>query len=466
MATDDRCFLTIAEAGRLIKSKALSPVELVEAFLARIEALDPLINSYITVVADQALAAANAAERDITAGRYLGPLHGIPFGLKDVIDTKDVATTSCSRLHAVRIPTEDATCVARLKESGAILLGKLSCQEFASNGPCFDLPWPPARNPWNTDCSPAGSSSGSGAAVAAGLAMAALGTDTGGSVRNPSSFCGLAGIKPTYGRVSRKGVIANSWTLDHVGPMTWTVEDCALMLQAIAGYDPDDPGSADKPVPDFTSGLEGGIKGLKVGLVRHFYEEDLPANGEVIGAMSAASQVFSDLGARVEEIRLPPMVDYLDPRHIIGAAEMFAVHEQDFREYAPNYGEMIRLRIASGALISAADYIQAQRKRGIMIKKTEKVLANYDVLLTANHYGPAGPLAGALRKAQTGLSITGVFNITGHPALALCNGFSESGLPLSMQIVGRYFNEATVFRVGQAYERATPWRGQRPPLNR
>jgi aspartyl-tRNA(Asn)/glutamyl-tRNA(Gln) amidotransferase subunit A len=455
------CFLTIAEAGRLMKAKKLSPVELTEAYLARIDALDSRLDSYITVTAEQARKDARAAEKEIMAGRYRGAMHGIPYGPKDIIDTKDIPTTSCSKLDADRVPTEDATCVAKLKEAGAVLLGKLSCQEFASNGPCFDLPWPPSRNPWNRNHSPGGSSSGSGAAVAAGLAMGALGTDTGGSIRNPSSLCGIAGLKPTYGRVSRRGVITNSWTLDHVGPMCWTAEDCALMLGPMSGYDPEDPGSADEPVPDFTAKLGKDLKGVKIGLVRRYYEEQYPASDEIRAAMNEAVRVFRSLGAIVEEAELPPLIDYILVRQVIGQAEFYAVHEKDFQQRFLDYGRNISHRNAYGGVMRAVDYIQAQRKRLILIRRTTEVLKSYDALLMANHYGPA-PLLEFKERGSGHLSLTGTFNMTGHPSLAICNGFTQDGFPLSMQIIANYFDEASAFRVGHAFEQATTWRAKHP----
>ncbi len=464
MSRDELCFLTMAEAGRLLKAHKVSPVDLTEAYLSRIDAMDSLVNSYVTVAADHARRQARAAEAEISAGRYRGPLHGIPYALKDIIDTKGILTTACSRIDADRIPTEDAFAVAKLNDAGAILLGKLTCQEFATTGIGFDLPWPPAKNPWNPAHTTGGSSSGSGAAVAAGLAMGALGTDTGGSIRNPSALCGLAGLKPTYGRVSRRGVAANSWSLDHIGPMTWTVEDSALMLGAIAGFDPEDPGSADAPVPDFTAGLESGLKGVRIGWVRHFYEEDLPANDEVIAAMTASADQLRALGATVEEMRLPSLREYANPRHIIGAAELYAFHEESFQTRYNDYGVNVRQRGAVGGLIRAVDYIQAQRCRLALTRTTNKIFEHYDALLTANHYGPAGLLATTKTRAVDSLSVTGVFNLTGHPALAVCNGFSKCGLPLSMQIVADQFDEATALRVGYAYEQATPWRKTRPSL--
>ena len=274
----DPTFLTIAEAARLVAARKISPVELAQAHLKRIADLDPQLNACITVTADLALGQARQAEREIANGRYRGPLHGIPFGLKDIYDTRGILTSGHSKVCANNVPREDAAAVRKLYDAGAVLLGKLATHEFAHGGPSFDLPWPPARNPWNLEHFTGGSSSGSGAAVAAGLAPFALGSDTGGSIRGPASYCGIVGLMPTYGLVSRAGVIPNSFTFDHCGPMTLTVEDCAIVLQALAGHDPADAGSIESAVPDYRAALSPDIRGLKVGVLRHYWEEDLPAH--------------------------------------------------------------------------------------------------------------------------------------------------------------------------------------------
>src|SRR5712671_471275 len=271
-------FLTIAEAARLIEQRELSPVELVDSRLARIEKLDGQLHSFIRVLADQARADARAAEGEIAAGKYRGPLHGIPIGLKDIYETAGVATTGHSKVMQDHVPKADAFSVAKLKAAGAIVMGKLATHEFAFGGPSFDLPWPPARNPWDTTRFTGGSSSGTGAAVAAGLVLGGTGSDTGGSIRGPAAFCGLAGLKPSYGRISRAGILPLAFSLDHAGPMAWTAEDCAIMLQAMAGHDPADPASANRPVPDYRTALSGNVKGLRIGLIGHFYETDNPAN--------------------------------------------------------------------------------------------------------------------------------------------------------------------------------------------
>src|ERR1700751_1526763 len=273
---DELACLTIAEAARLIEQKQLSPVELTTALIRRAEALDPQLNAYLLLTAERALDQAKSAERQIVAGGYRGLMHGIPFALKDIYATAGIRTTGHSRICLDTVPTADATTVKKLYEAGAVLTGKLATHEFAHGGPSFDLPWPPARNPWNREHFTGGSSSGSGAAVAAGLVPGALGSDTGGSIRGPAALCGIVGLKPTCGLVSRHGVYTDSFSFDHAGPMTWTVEDCAIMLQAIAGHDPKDPASADRPIPDYRAALTGDIRGLRIGILRHLFEDDAP----------------------------------------------------------------------------------------------------------------------------------------------------------------------------------------------
>src|SRR5919198_6552650 len=302
------CYLTIREAGRLLQSRKLSPAELTRAFLNRIEQLDAALQSYITVLSDRAMSEARRAEAEILRGDYRGPLHGIPIALKDLYDTQGIRTTASSRVMANRIPHEDATTTARLTAAGAILLGKLAMHEFALGGPDPTCGFPLARNPWNLAHIPGGSSSGSGTAVAAGACMGLLGSRTGGSIRGPAAYCSMVGLKPTYGRVSRYGVVPLSWTLDHCGPMTWTVEDTALMLQAIAGHDPKDPTCSRAPVPDYAAALVEDIKGLTVGVPRHFFWSDDPRiDRETLAVVETALQTLEALGARVVEVTIPTL---------------------------------------------------------------------------------------------------------------------------------------------------------------
>jgi aspartyl-tRNA(Asn)/glutamyl-tRNA(Gln) amidotransferase subunit A len=464
MSTDLH-FMTIVDLAAAIEAKTLSPLELTEALLQRIEAIDPQLNAFLSLTAEHALAAAGEAEAEIVNGRYRGLLHGIPFGLKDIYATKGIRTTGHSRIRQNNVPTEDAATTAMLYDSGAILLGKLATHEFAHGGPSFDLPWPPARNPWKTDCFTGGSSSGSAAAVAAGLLPAALGSDTGGSVRTPAGLCGIVGLKPTYGVVSRYGVMPNSFTFDHCGPMTWTVEDCAIMLQGIAGHDARDPASAHRPLPDYRGALAGDIKGLRVGAVRHFWEEDLPANREMCGAMDDAIAVLRKLGAEVEDVRLEPMQVYTDIKLLIAETELYSIHYPAMRDRPGEFGFDFRGRVLPACLFTAADYVRAQKERRRLVEAMNPIYERFDVLIAPSTYGPAPRL-----DEHSTLSfwqkpkITTVFNVTGGPALTLCVGFSKSGLPLPMQIVGRPFDDATVLRAGHAYERATGWRDRRPKL--
>lgn len=464
--TEELGFLTIAEAARLIERKQLSPVELTNALISRAEALDPQLNAYLLLTAERAVDQARTAEREIIAGAYRGPMHGIPFALKDIYATAGIRTTGHSRICLDTVPSADATTVSKLHEAGAILTGKLATHEFAHGGPSFDLPWPPARNPWNRDHFTGGSSSGSAAAIAAGFVPAALGSDTGGSIRGPAALCGIVGLKPTYGLVSRSGVYANSYSFDHAGPMTWTVEDCAIVLQAIAGHDPKDPASATRPVPDYRAALTGDIKGLRIGIVRHLHEGDCAVTAEVKSALDEALAMLRSLGATLGEARLRPAQDYYDVKVTIAESELLAVHEHALRTRPGDFGEDFLGRVLPAVLISGRDYIQAQRERRRMLAEMAPVYADLDVLVTATAGAPA-TLLGSWRTIEFWRrpSLTTPFNVTGGPALAQCIGFSNSGLPLSMQIVGRPFDDATVLRVAHAYERATPWRTRRPQLD-
>ncbi len=461
----DPCFLTIAEASRLIERRSLSPVELTRAFLARIAAIDPQLNAYLLVTADRALAAARTAEGEIVSGRYRGPLHGIPFALKDIFCTAGIRTTGHSRTRADYVPAHDAAAVTALTKAGAVLLGKLSTHEFAHGGPSFDLPWPPARNPWNRDYFTGGSSSGSGAAVAAGLAMAALGSDTGGSIRNPAGLCGLVGLKPTYGLVSRRGVFTNSFSYDTVGPMTWSVEDCAIMMNALAGFDEGDPASARYQRPDYRAELASGVSGLRIGVLRHMYEADLGCAETSRVAMEAALDVFRGLGAVLRDVRIRPAMEYYDVKIVGAESEVYAVHEPVLRQRLSEFGEDFLGRSLGAMFFSGADYMQASRTRRAMVEEMRPLYDQFDVLL-AMGTGPAPPLAGheTLNFWRKG-SFTTPFNVIGGPALSQCIGFSVEGMPLSMQIVGRPFDEATVLRAAAAYEAATTWRSRRPLLD-
>jgi aspartyl-tRNA(Asn)/glutamyl-tRNA(Gln) amidotransferase subunit A len=458
-------FLTIAEAARLIERKELSPVELVESRLDRIARLDGSLNSFIRVLAEEARADARAAEAEIAADRYRGSLHGIPIGLKDIYETAGVATTGHSKVMQDNVPRADAFSVARLRDAGAIVMGKLATHEFAFGGPSFDLPWPPARNPWDTSRFTGGSSSGTGAAVAAGLVLGGTGSDTGGSIRGPAAYCGLAGIKPTYGLISRAGILPLGFSLDHAGPMAWTAEDCAILLQAMAGHNPSDPASASRPVPDYRAALQGAVKGLRIGLIRHFYESDNAANAATGQAIATAAKTFEGLGCNVREVILSPLADWAACGNAILNAEAYAIHEANLRTRFTDYGEIFRDRMALAGLITGADYVQALRRRRELVDELDQAMADLDLVMTAAAPTEAPPIDGVPKFAILDRpSLTMPFNVTGSPAMSVCCGFGDGGLPLSFQIVGKRFDDATVLRLAHAYEQATPWRGRRPAL--
>ena len=458
-------FLTIAEAARLLEARKLSPVELTQALLKRIEAIDPQLNLYITCTAELALERARKAEAQIMRGAYLGPMHGIPFALKDIFNTAGVLTTGHSKICIDNVPQGDAAATAKLYQAGAILLGKVATSEFAHGaGPSFELPWPPARNPWNTEYFTGSSSSGSAAAVAAGLALGSMGSDTGGSIRVPASYCGVVGLKPTYGLISRYGLMANSFTFDHCGPLTWTAEDCAIMLQATAGHDPRDPASARRAVPDYRSALKDDIRGMRIGVIRHFWEEDLPNLAHAGPPIDAALDVLSKLGAKIETVRVRPLQDFFDVKIIIAESEIFAIHHKDLAERPQEFGANFLGQTLGGCLFQGMDYVQAQRERKRILAEMETVYAKYDALITANA-GPAPRLdAYQILGAWQRPNICSAFNVTAGPAAAICIGFTSDGFPLSMQIAGRPFDDAKVLRIAHAYEQATSWRSKRPHL--
>ena len=462
MSTDLH-FLTIAEAARLLAARKLSPLEYTDALLARIGALDAQLNAFITLTADAARAQARKATEEIAGGRYRGALHGIPFALKDIYNTKGVLTSGGSKVCINNIPDFDAAGTQKLHDAGAILLGKLQTHEFAHGGPSFDLPWPPARNPWNLEHFSGGSSSGSAAALASGMIPASLGSDTGGSIRGPSSFCNLTGLMPTSGLVSRYGVIPNSFTFDHCGPMARTVEDAAILLQAIAGFDASDAGSIPAEIPDYRPALNGGIKGLRIGVLRHYWEKDMPAPPAVGTAMDAAIDVFKKLGAIVEDAQTRPMQDSFDTKVIIAETEIYSIHYDNLKKRPGDFGRDFLGRVLPACLFSAADYVQASREHRRIVAGMQTLYKKYDVLLTAG-FGPAPRLDA--HKTANFWQKTSIFtpsNVTGGPSLVLPNGVSN-GLPLGMQIIGRPFDETTVLRAGHSYQQATDWHQHHPQL--
>jgi aspartyl-tRNA(Asn)/glutamyl-tRNA(Gln) amidotransferase subunit A len=461
MAAADLCDLGIAELGRRYRARELSPVDVATAHLSRIERLDKVLSSYLTVTSDRALADARAAEDAIRRGDA-GPLAGIPVAYKDLYATRGIPTTAGSAVLADWVPDHDSTCVSRLQHAGMVMLGKLITHEFAFGIQFPGHRFPPARNPWNLDHIPGGSSSGSGAALAAGLTVGALGSDTGGSIRGPAAFCGIVGLKPTYGRVSRAGVVTLSWTLDHTGPMARTVEDCALMLQALAGHDPDDPASSREPVADYTTALRTGVRGLRVGVPREYFFQDV--RPEVAGAFESAMGTLQKLGAEVREIQIPS-ISAAPAFMVIMLTEAFAYHAGDLRERPELYGEVLREKLMAGGLFTGDEYVQAQRLRARLREDMRRALDEVDVLATPTTPGTAPAFSTVLDpNFPFARSNMAPFNMSGLPALALPCGFAPNGLPVSLQLAGRSFDEATVLRAGHAYEQATDWHRRRPPV--
>jgi len=456
---------TIAEAARQIAARQLSPVELTQHLLNRIAAEDAALNSFILLTPERAMADARAAEARVMAGEARGWLDGIPIAHKDIYGTAGIATTAHSKLLQGWVPDTDATTVRKLAAAGTVMLGKLATHEFAFGGPSFDLPWPPARNPWNTDHFTSGSSSGTGAAVAAGLILGGTGSDTGGSIRGPAALCGIAGIKPTYGLCSRFGILPLAFSLDHAGPMAWTVEDCAILLQAMAGYDAQDPASADRPVPDFCAGLNQGVKGLRIGVARSWHETDRPVSPAVQAGIDRALDIWRAQGAEIQDVALPSLHDYQAANFVVLVAEAFSLHEPWMRERFGDYGELLRDRMAFGGLIAATDYVQALRMRRELCVAMTAATQDVDLLVTAGAPAEA-PRIDEVPKwdnlARPGF--TAPFNLTGWPAMSVCSGFGVDGMPVSVQIAAKPFQEATLFRAAHAFEQAAGLRAKRPKV--
>jgi aspartyl-tRNA(Asn)/glutamyl-tRNA(Gln) amidotransferase subunit A len=454
---------TIAEAAALIAARALSPVELVEHCLSRIEALDDALHSFVTITPERALEDARAAEQRMMAGTLRGKLDGIPIAHKDIYCTKGIATTAHSRLLQGAVPDEDAHTAMLLAKAGTSMLGKLATHEFALGGPSFDLPWPPARNPWNTDHFTSGSSSGPAAAIAGGLVLGCTGSDTGGSIREPAALCGIAGLKPTYGLCSRRGILPLAFSLDHPGPMAWTIEDCALLLQAMAAYDSADHSSIERPVQDFSIGLGRDVKGFRIGVVPRWHAVDCPVSPAVQKGFDAALAVWRDQGADIVELTMPSLFDYQAVCVVIMICEAYALHEPWMRSGPNDYGELLRDRILLGGLISSSDYLQALRRRHELCMMTAKAAAGVDVIAT-----PGAPREAARIDSisKWGFLVSAgfakPFNVTGWPAICICSGYGEGGLPVSVQIAAKPFEESLLLRVADAFEKATDFRALRP----
>jgi aspartyl-tRNA(Asn)/glutamyl-tRNA(Gln) amidotransferase subunit A len=452
--------LSLAEASRLIHKRKVAPIELVDACIARIGEVDNRLNAFIHVMAEEARTAAiregNAKPR--------GALHGIPIALKDIFDVEGVVTTAASPVLADNRATADSAVTARLKAAGAIIIGKLNLHQFAFGATGVSSHYGPARNPWDADRITGGSSSGSAAAVASGEAFAAMGTDTGGSIRIPASLCGIVGIKPTFGRVSRAGLLPLSWSLDHAGPMTRTVEDAAIMLQAIAGHDPDDKWSSDEPVPDYTRNLDEGVKGLRIGLPDGFFFDQ--TEPQIDAGVRAAIANLESLGARIEPVTLPYIYEIPSATNAIQLPEALAFHQKWLQERANDYLDDVRYRLELGALIPAVTYVQAQRLREKAIAAwNEDVFSRVDVVAAPSTQMAAFRLEGSDLSVTLGLiRLTNPINLLGLPAISVPCGFTSENLPFGLQIIGRWWDEETVLRAAFAYEQATDWHKKRPPL--
>lgn len=396
-------------------------------------------------------------------GQSLSPVTGIPYGLKDVINTAGILTTGQSKILQHNFPEHDAEVEARLKQAGGVLLGKLTTYEFAHGGPSWDLPWPPAMNPWKAGYLPGNTSSGPGAAVAAGLLPAAIGTDTGGSIRMPAAVCGIVGVKPTFGLVSRRGILPNTFTFDTCGPMTRTVEDAAIMLGIIAGYDDEDISSVERETVDYTRDLALGVRGVRIGWVRHWYEGDASCHPDVAPAVEKSLKSLEEAGAIVEEVRLSDLLVYQDCKTTISITEMFSAYEHEFRTRPQDFGLMFRNKVLSGALIRAEDYFQALRQRLWLSRQLAHAFREFDVLATAGWLTPAEPaMPDKLDKFLRPPNITTPFSVGGQPAMNIPCGFSDDGLPLSLQLAARHFEEPLMFRVGHAYQQMTAWHTMHP----
>jgi len=461
--------MAIGEAGARIHAREVSPLELTEAYLRRIERLNPLINAYITITGKRALDEARRATDELVAGRDRGPLHGIPIGLKDLYQTKGVRTTAGSKILADWVPDADSTVTRKLTEAGCVLLGKLNTHEFAWGVTTDNPHYGPTRNPWNTKRIPGGSSGGSGAAIAASLACGTMGTDTGGSIRIPAALCGCVGLKPTFGRVSKAGVVPMSWQFDHAGPITRTVRDAAIMLGAVAGYDPADFATVPVPVPDYTAGLEAGVKGLRVGVLRGYFSQLVDA--EVAASFETAAGVLRSLGADVRDLDIGMSLEVMMEAWGLVNAETQAYHAGSIGTRLQDFGQDLQA-ILTAPLPDALGLARAYRASYDVKELFRRTFEEHDLLIapgtrvTATEIGQQTvTIQGAelpVSMAMAGLTMP--FNIAGLPALSLPCGFSGTGMPIAMQIAGRPFDEATVLRAGRAYEQATEWHLKRPEL--
>ena len=464
------CYTSAGDLSKLVQSKEISPVEIIEAHISRIDETEPVLNSFITLLANEARTAARQAEKDIQAGRYKGPLHGIPVALKDLYNTGGVRTTSGSKIFDTFVPTEDCTVASKFQQAGAILLGKLNMHQFAY-GPTGENPdYGHMHNPWNPDMVTGGSSGGSGSAAAAGQCTITTGSDTGGSIRIPAALCGIVGLKPTYGLVSRYGLTALSWSLDHPGPMTRTVEDTAITMNAIAGYDPKDIASAKVDIPDYTTALNRDVQGLRIGLVKEYFEA--PLDPQVRKTVMDALGLLESMGAEVKEVSYPMFNESQAISSTVLMSEASAFHRDLLQNEGHQLYEPVRQRLHAGLFISAAEYLRAQQARTIFDQQGRRLLDDVDLLagptepVTAPEITAARVMAGEQEVGVVGAltQYTRPYNINGFPAISVPCGFSDAGLPIGLQLAGKPFDEVTVLRAAHAYEQATTWHNRRPPV--
>jgi aspartyl-tRNA(Asn)/glutamyl-tRNA(Gln) amidotransferase subunit A len=461
----DLTALTIAELAPRLAAREVSSAEVTRAYLDRIERLDPNIHAYVLVTADRARADAEAADAELKAGTVRGPLHGIPIALKDLYNTAGIRTTGSSRAYLDNIPTEDAPVVAKLREAGTVLLGKLMMHELATGAPDPDGPFPPARNPWDLARMTSGSSSGSGAALAAHLCAGSLGSDTGGSIRGPAAWCGIVGHKPTYGLASRRGVMPLSWSLDHVGPMARSVEDAAILLQAIVGHDPLDDGSANAPRVDYVANLKRSPGPLTIGVPwSHLEGLGSELDAETLAVFRAAVADLEALGWTVQPVEIPHVAHAADIGTAILVSEAYAFHEQGFRDHLDRYGRPFRDRVIRGAFYSAADYLTATRARGRFQRGMADLMTRVDLIALPTQASPAQRFDDPAFHYYNRPGFTRIFNLTGQPSISVPSGFTAGGLPLGLMLSGRPFEDLTVLQAAYTYEQAHDWRLRRPPV--
>ena len=464
------CYMSAGELSALIREKRVSPVEVIDAHLARIDATEPTLNSFITLLPEHAREAARRAETQIQAGNYQGPLHGIPVGLKDLFNTAGVRTTSGSRIYDNFFPAEDCTVAVKFQRAGAILLGKLNMHQFAYGPTGENFDYGHMHNPWNVDMITGGSSGGSGSAAAAGQCTITMGSDTGGSVRIPSALCGIVGLKPTYGLVSRAGLTPLSWCLDHPGPMVRTVEDAALTMNVIAGHDPKDQATSRRDIPNYAAALTGSVDGLRIGVVKEYF--DAPLDSGVEAAVRAALAQLSEMGATVQEVSLPMFSNAQAISGTILMSDAAAYHRELLAKDGDKVTPSVRLRLEAGLFVTAADYLKAQQARAKFNSQMANLFREVDLLAGPTEPVTAPPILatevaigdGSIGTTAALTQYTRPYNISGTPAISMPCGFSETGMPIGLQLAGRAFDEFTVLRAAHAYEQATEWHRRRPPV--